>query len=76
MMRMITSITRDLMSTDPAIGGTISLDWVNNYSEGLNAVSRAEHDLCLLDYRLGERTGLELLRESRSFNFSLPHPFC
>jgi two-component system, cell cycle sensor histidine kinase and response regulator CckA len=63
-------ITRDLMSQ--IRDRRHHLDWVNNYSEGLNAVSRAEHDLCLLDYRLGERTGLELLRESRSFNFSPP----
>ncbi len=43
------------------------LDWVNNYDQGLEAVAGAQHQLCLLDYRLGERTGLELLRESRAF---------
>jgi two-component system, cell cycle sensor histidine kinase and response regulator CckA len=43
------------------------LDWVSNYEDGLAAVKKGEHDLCLLDYRLGERTGLELLRESQTF---------
>ena len=63
-------ITRDLISQirEPRH----QLDWVNNYDEGLAAVMRGEHDLCLLDFRLGERTGLELLRESRVSNASPP----
>jgi hypothetical protein len=44
------------------------LEWVNNYDAGLAAVQRGEHDVCLLDYRLGGQTGLELLRASQSFN--------
>lgn len=63
-------ITRDLMSQIP--DGRHHVDWVNNYNDGLAAVSRSEHDICLLDYRLGERTGLELLRESREFNARPP----
>jgi two-component system, cell cycle sensor histidine kinase and response regulator CckA len=59
-------ITRDLIAR---IGDRrYHLDWINNYDAGLAAVWRAEHDICLLDYRLGERTGLELLRESQTFN--------
>jgi two-component system, cell cycle sensor histidine kinase and response regulator CckA len=63
-------ITRDLISQirEPRH----QLDWVNNYDEGLAAVVRGEHDLCLLDFRLGERTGLELLRESRAAKASPP----
>jgi len=48
------------------------LEWVDNYDAALAAVHRHEHDICLLDYRLGGRTGLELLRESRSLNDRLP----
>ncbi len=59
-------ITRDLVSQ---IGNPpYRLDWVDNYDAALAAVQRREHDVCLLDYRLGERTGLELLRESQSFS--------
>jgi two-component system cell cycle sensor histidine kinase/response regulator CckA len=59
-------ITRDLIAR---IGDRrYHLDWINNYDHGLAAVRRGEHDICLLDYRLGERTGLELLRESQPFN--------
>ncbi len=57
-------ITRDLINR---IGNRrYLLEWVNNYDDGLAAVRRGEHDICLLDYRLGEQTGLELLRASQS----------
>jgi two-component system cell cycle sensor histidine kinase/response regulator CckA len=48
------------------------LEWLDNYDAALNALQRHEHDICLLDYRLGSRTGLELLQESRLFNVRLP----
>lgn len=38
--------------------------WISRYSDALEVICRAEHDVCLVDYRLGEGTGLELLRES------------
>jgi PAS domain S-box-containing protein len=59
-------ITRDLISK---IGNPpYRLDWVDNYEAGLTRLRQREHDLCLLDYRLGERTGLELLRETQSMS--------
>jgi two-component system cell cycle sensor histidine kinase/response regulator CckA len=63
-------ITRDLLSKIRE--RRHHLDWINNYDDGLVAVKKGEHDLCLLDYRLGERTGLELLRESQSFRHRPP----
>src|ERR1017187_7156404 len=58
-------ITRDLVSQ---IGNPpYMLDWIDTYDAALAALQRREHDICLLDYRLGERTGLELLRESQPF---------
>src|ERR1700690_3863812 len=44
------------------------LEWVDNYDAALVALRRHEHDVCLLDFRLGSRTGLELLQESRSLS--------
>ena len=51
-------ITRDLILRIP---GRYHLDWVNNFPAALDAIRRCEHDVYLLDFRLGERTGLELL---------------
>jgi DNA-binding response OmpR family regulator len=63
-------IARDLISQ---IGTrNYELNWVDNYEAGLAAIHRREHDVCLLDYRLGVRTGLELLRESQSFSARPP----
>ncbi|MDE3066151.1 MAG: response regulator [Verrucomicrobiota bacterium] len=42
------------------------LDWADNYDAALEALQRRSYDICLLDYRLGGRTGLELLREART----------
>src|SRR5829696_10498107 len=38
-----------------------TLDWVENFDDGLRAFGENRYDIYLVDYRLGERTGLELL---------------
>lgn len=40
------------------------LEWVNNYEAARNAIARDQHDIYLVDYRLGPESGLELLREA------------
>ena len=37
------------------------IEWARDYDAGLKAIRSAAHDVCLLDNRLGSRTGLELL---------------
>jgi signal transduction histidine kinase len=64
-------ITRDLLS-DAGSGSRFRLDWLSTYDEGLAATRRAEHDVCLLDYRLGSHDGLELLREARKAGCVVP----
>ena len=48
------------------------LEWVTDYGDALEAIAREEHDVCLLDYRLGERSGLELLREASARGYGIP----
>jgi two-component sensor histidine kinase/CheY-like chemotaxis protein len=55
------TLTRDLLGDS---GRRFQLDWVSTYDAGLEAIRRQEHDVYLLDYRLGERDGLELLRDA------------
>jgi len=45
-------------------GGAYDLHWISGYEEGLRAVLSGDWDVYLLDYRLGERNGLELLEEA------------
>src|SRR5262245_38198456 len=45
--------------------GRMVLEWVSTGDEALAAVESGGHDVCLLDYRLGAVTGLELLAQMR-----------
>ena len=55
-------ITRNLLAR---IGrDKYAIDRAATYDEGLAAVRRDEYDAYLIDYRLGARNGLELLREA------------
>ena len=42
---------------------TFDLQWVRTYEAGVQGICRTEHDVYLLDYRLGGKDGVELLRE-------------
>jgi signal transduction histidine kinase len=53
-------LTRELISD---LGGRYALDWVETYEDGYKAICNGTHDIYLLDYRLGVRSGIELLRE-------------
>jgi signal transduction histidine kinase len=63
-------VTRDLLSAIER--ETFELQWVSSYDAALAAIAGNRHDLYLLDYRLGERTGLELLREMIKSNCKVP----
>jgi signal transduction histidine kinase len=56
-------LTRDALRS---IGAErMVLDWVSTPAQALTAMVSGRHDVCLLDYRLGEMTGLELLEQAR-----------
>src|SRR5271170_3825477 len=40
------------------------LEWFKSYQLGLAAMVRNQHDVCLVDYRLGAKNGVELLEEA------------
>src|ERR1700739_4619818 len=43
-------------------GKRFYLEWAKTYDQGLELMSRKQHDVCLVDYRLGPHNGVELLR--------------
>ena len=45
-------------------GGRFDLERVGNYEEGPGRLLSGEHAARLLDYQLGERDGLRLIREA------------
>lgn len=54
------ALTSDLLSEIEGVD--IDLDWIEKYDVALEAIERQEHDIYLVDYRLGQQDGLALLR--------------
>ena len=63
-------LTRDLIAELPP--GAYHLDRVASYEAALHALAECCHDLYLVDYRLGQHTGLELLAEAQQRNCPAP----
>jgi PAS domain S-box-containing protein len=64
-------ITRRLL--DKARSVECAMTQAATYEDGLEALTAGEHDVCLVDYRLGgARDGLELLREANERGVSTP----
>jgi PAS domain S-box-containing protein len=53
-------------------GGRFRLEWASSYEAAIEAIQRAPHDVYLVDYRLGARTGLEFLREAAGMGCRAP----
>lgn len=43
-----------------------TFDWASTFEDGLARLLSGEYAVCLLDYQLGPRNGLDLLREARA----------
>jgi len=50
----------------------ITLDWISSFAEAKQALATSQHDICLIDYRLGENTGLELLQYAEEIKYRAP----
>ena len=66
-------IVRDLLSN--LFSMEFILEWVSDYQAALDAMLSNEFDVCLLDYRLKERNGLELMQEAVSRGSMTPIVF-
>ena len=53
-------------------GNKFTIEWCNNYEEALDKIKQKAYDIYLVDYRLGARTGLELLEEINWAEFNDP----
>ena len=70
MTRTIYILTRELLAE--AFGGAFELEWVRSWDQALAVIAKARHDIYLVDYRLGERNGLELVREAVELGSAAP----
>ncbi len=55
-------VARDLLAeiTEPRY----EVQWISQTKEALEVMISQRHEVCLVDYRLGEQTGLDLLRQA------------
>lgn len=63
-------ILRDLFEEIPRC--KYKINWKSSYKEGLEALHKHSFDACLLDYRLGELTGIDLLKEVQKLGLICP----
>ena len=66
-------VVRDLVSRLSSTEFIIK--WVSEYGAALDAILSGEFDVCLLDYRLKERNGLELMQAAVSRGAMTPIVF-
>lgn len=52
--------------------GVFDIEWAPNYQKGLEALELDEHDIYLIDYRLGQESGLQLLKEAMQLHVKAP----
>jgi PAS domain S-box-containing protein len=57
-------LTRAIFDQIPR--ATFMLDATRSFAEGEAAIARAEHDVYLVDYLLGDESGIELVRRARA----------
>ncbi len=63
-------LTKDLLiGVEPGLYETL---WVSDFSKAVAEIKKQEADVYLIDYNLGAKTGLDILRELKSFNFCRP----
>jgi diguanylate cyclase len=63
-------LTRELLTE--AFGGAFELEWARSWEQALALIGKARHDVYLVDYRLGARNGLELVREAIHLGSAAP----
>lgn len=51
------------------------MEWASTYEEGLERLLSGKHEVCLLDYQLGDRDGLELIRAAKEAGCEVPIVF-
>jgi PAS domain S-box-containing protein len=53
-------------------GKNFVIDWCYNYKHALDEIRREKHDVYLVDYRLGVKTGIDLIKEAIQLESEAP----
>ncbi|NJO36334.1 MAG: EAL domain-containing protein [Rhizobiales bacterium] len=63
-------LTKELLAE--VFGRHLALEWISAWQPALERVLEARHDVVVVDYRLGARNGLELVREAVQLGCGIP----
>jgi signal transduction histidine kinase len=63
-------LTTDLLHDVSPQG--FAVDWAMTYTAGLEAIASGQYAICLVDYQLGEHTGLELVQYAQQREHPVP----
>ena len=55
--------------------GSYELDWSETYEDGMRRLLTGDYAVCLLDFRLGDKDGLQLIREAAAAGSRTPIVF-
>ena len=55
-----------------AAAADYAVEWSDSFENAFSTVQQARHDIYLVDYNLGDRTGIDLLREMRECGCTRP----
>jgi len=61
---------QDFLHSIPHTHYTIT--WASSYQDGLHQLIHGQYDVCLLDYDLGDDTGLAILKQAALHHFNVP----
>ncbi|MEP6849046.1 MAG: EAL domain-containing protein [Acidobacteriota bacterium] len=63
-------LTVDLLAE--VVGTKYSMTWVSSYAKAKAELCNGDHDVCLVDYRLGEGNGIDLIRDAIASDCRVP----
>lgn len=63
-------ITRSMLNQ--IVGREIKLDWAASTADAENLLARNQYTAVLVDYELGEKTGIDLIRDAVGFGYPAP----
>lgn len=51
---------------------TCQFDWASGWNEGLKKIQNDDYDICLLNFKISNMTGIEFLKKANAFNLKTP----
>jgi diguanylate cyclase (GGDEF)-like protein/PAS domain S-box-containing protein len=57
---------------DEIEGTQFELTWVSSFDAAFHEIQQNQHDVCLCDYQLGARNGIDLLKEKVDLGYTIP----